>query len=190
MASLKRDQLVDTALELFTKQGYRATGIDQILAESKIAKMTLYNHFHSKDELIIAALAKRDELFMAWIRDAISHHLAEQNCQPKLAKIMAFFDSLDDWFNSDGFYGCNFINACVEFKRNDDPIHAAATAHKKLVTQMLQELLAELQLANTHHVAKQIQMLVEGAIVMAVCMNDRSTAKMAKESALAVLSIY
>ena len=56
MASAKRDRLIDTALELFNRDGYRATGIDKILAESGVAKMTLYNHFGSKDELILAAL--------------------------------------------------------------------------------------------------------------------------------------
>ena len=60
MASAKRDQLIDTALELFNRDGYRATGIDKILAESGVAKMTLYNHFGSKDELIVAALERRD----------------------------------------------------------------------------------------------------------------------------------
>jgi len=190
MASLKRDQLVDTALDLFTKQGYRATGIDKILSESGIAKMTLYNHFNSKDELIIAVLGKRDESFMSWLRESIPRFSPQQKCNPKLYKIMAFFDALDEWFNSDNFYGCNFINACVEFKRVDDPIHAAASAHKKLVIQMLQELLAELHLENVHDVAKQIHMLVEGAIVMAVCLNDRTTAKIAKETAQHLLSSY
>src|SRR5678810_1232020 len=60
MSSTKRDQLIDTALRLFAKNGYRATGIDTILAEAGVAKMTLYHHFKSKDELILAALQRRD----------------------------------------------------------------------------------------------------------------------------------
>ncbi|MEE8533082.1 MAG: helix-turn-helix domain-containing protein, partial [Alphaproteobacteria bacterium] len=62
MASSRRDHLVDTALALFCRDGFHATGIDRILAESGVAKMTLYKHFKSKDELILAALRRRDEL--------------------------------------------------------------------------------------------------------------------------------
>ena len=190
MASPKRDHLVTTALTLFNKHGYRATGIDKILSESGVAKMTLYNHFNSKDELIIAALSKRDEELMLWIRNAITRYLPKQTEDPRLAKLMAFFDALDEWFNSETFCGCNFMNASIEFKRKDDPIHAAASAHKKLMIQMLQELLAELHFDNNHHVAKQIHMLIEGAIVMAISLDDRLTAKLAKETAIILLHSY
>jgi len=190
MASPKRDHLVSTALALFNRQGYRATGIDTILAESGVAKMTLYNHFKSKDELIIAALSKRDEVFRVWMRSAMSRLLKQQKGDPRLAKLLAFFDALNEWFNSDTFCGCNFINASIEFKRKDDPIHAAAAAHKKLGIQMLQEFLAELPLDNAHHVAKQVHMLIEGAIVMAITLDDKSTALLAKETVIQLLETY
>ena len=61
MASSKRDQLINTAQELFYREGYHATGIDRILAESGVAKMTLYKHFRSKDELIQAVLQSREQ---------------------------------------------------------------------------------------------------------------------------------
>ena len=69
--SSRRDHLVDTATKLFCKQGFRATGIDTVLAESGVAKKTLYNHFRSKDELIIAALQKKDADFMTAAREGI-----------------------------------------------------------------------------------------------------------------------
>ena len=190
MASTKRDHLVTTALKLFSKHGYRATGIDKILTKSGVAKMTLYNHFKSKDELIIAVLKKRDEDFMSVIRDSITNLVGQQRGDPRLAKLMAFFDALDEWFNSDSFYGCNFINASIEFKRKDDPIHAAAAAHKKLMIQMLQELLAELHLNDVHLVAKKIHMIIEGSIVMAINLDDTSVAKLAKETVIQLLTSY
>ncbi|HIP77475.1 MAG TPA: TetR/AcrR family transcriptional regulator, partial [Kiloniellaceae bacterium] len=61
MVSSRREHLVDTATQLFSRHGYRATGIDTILAEAGVAKMTLYNHFKSKDELILASLRRSDE---------------------------------------------------------------------------------------------------------------------------------
>jgi len=190
MASKKRDHLVATALELFSKQGYRATGIDTILAESGIAKMTLYNHFKSKDELIIAALNKRDDDFIHWLRSALKRLAPQQQGDPRLHKLLALFDALHEWINSDSFYGCNFINASIEFKREDDPIHVTAGAHKKLMLQILQELVAELKLENASDVAKQIHMLIEGAIVMAITLGDKNTAMIAKSTTLQILQVY
>ncbi len=190
MASAKRDLLVDTALQLFTKNGYRATGIDKILSESGVAKMTLYKHFKSKDELIIAALRRRDETFSADMTLRMERLLLRQKGDPRIAQLMAFFDALHEWIISDAFCGCNFINASIEFKREDDPIHVAASAHKKLVIQMLQQLLVELHLTDTAYVARSIHMLVEGAIVMAITLGDKSTARQAKDNALKILNSY
>ena len=188
--SVKRDLLIDTALQLFSKDGYRATGIDKILAQSGVAKMTLYKHFKSKDELIIAALSKRDENFIAWLREYINSHIAQQQGDPRLGKLLCFFDALNEWFNSDSFYGCNFINASIEFKRKDDPIHVAAAAHKKLMIQILQEFLTELHLPDEQTIARQIHMIVEGAIIMALTLTDRSAGLLAKKSALTLLSTH
>ena len=69
MASNKRDQLLNTAENLFYREGYHATGIDRILAESGVAKMTLYKHFKSKDELILAVLDARHELMLTRLRE-------------------------------------------------------------------------------------------------------------------------
>ena len=190
MASVKRDLLVDTALQLFSKNGYRATGIDKILNVSGVAKMTLYKHFKSKDELIIAALRKRDDDFTADLTNKMNRLLAQQKSDPRIAKLVAFFDALHEWISGEMFYGCNFINASIEFKREDDPIHVAASAHQKLVIQMLQELLAELHLQNTPYVARTIHMLVEGAIVVAVTTGDRNSAKQAKDNVIKILNSY
>ncbi len=190
MASVKRDLLVDTALQLFTQNGYRATGIDKILAKSGVAKMTMYKHFKSKDELIIAALRRRDELFSADMSARIERLVMQQKGDPRIKKLMAFFEALHEWISSDSFRGCNFINASIEFKREDDPIHVAASARKKLMIQQIQELLVELHLPDTAYVARSIHMLVEGAIVMAVTLNDKNTAQQAKDNALKILHSY
>lgn len=190
MASPKRDLLVDNALRLFNEQGYRATGIDKILAKSGVAKMTLYKYFKSKDELIIAALSKRAETFSSWIDEAMSRLEPQQEGDPRLRRVMALFDALHEWFNTDTFNGCNFINASVEFKRQDDPIHVAVAAHKKLMIQTLQGMLSELHLDNTHLVAKQIHMIVEGSIIVALTLADKTAAQVAKDSVQRLLSSY
>jgi len=190
MPSKKRDHLVLTALNLFSKQGYRATGIDTILSVSGVAKMTLYNHFKSKDELIIAALNKRDEDFVSWLKSAIDRLTHQQKTDPRINRLMALFDAVDEWINSEQFYGCNFINASIEFKRKDDPIHVAAAAHKKLMLQILREFLSELRLQDPDAVAKQIHMVIEGAIIMAVSLGELNSAMIGKQTTLQILEPY
>ena len=76
MPSDRREHLLDTALSLFGTEGFHATGIDKILASAGVAKMTLYNHFRSKDELILAALRRRDERFRHWFVREVEHRAA------------------------------------------------------------------------------------------------------------------
>ncbi len=190
MASSRRDHLVDIALKLFSKHGFHATGIDTVLAESGVAKKTLYNHFKSKDELIIAALQKRDEDFLSMMREAVPRLAAQQEGDPRLARIMGFLDAINEWMQSDGFFGCTFINASAEFPRKEDPIHVACSSHKKLVMQFIQELLSELEFENSYYVAKQIAILVDGAIVNVHTACDKEAGKVAKVAANSLLQTY
>jgi AcrR family transcriptional regulator len=190
MGTSRRDHLVDTALRLFCKQGFRATGIDTILAESGVAKKTLYNHFKSKDELIIATLQQRDAEFMTSMRESITRLAPKQQGDKAMARIMAFFDALIEWINSGSFNGCTFINASAEFPRKEDPIHVACENHKKLLIQFIEELASDLQLEDSYRVARQISLLVEGAIVMAHTTCDAGGAALAKETAQQLLKSY
>ena len=121
MAASRRDQLIDTALDLFNRNGYHATGIDRILAEAGVAKMTLYKHFGSKDALIQAALERRDERWRAWFRDAVA-----RRAETPRGRLLAVFDALEEWFVRPDFHGCMFIRAAGEYAALDDPIHANA----------------------------------------------------------------
>ena len=190
MAISRRDHLVDIALKLFSKHGFHATGIDTVLAASGVAKKTLYNHFKSKDELIIAALQKRDADFLAIMREAIPRLAREQGGNPKLSRIMSFFDALNEWFLSDGFCGCTFINASAEFPRKEDPIHVTCSSHKKLVVQFIQGLLSDLDIVDSYNVAKQIAIIVDGAIVNAHTAGDREAGLVAKSAAKSLLEVY
>jgi AcrR family transcriptional regulator len=190
MSISRRDQLVDTATRLFSKYGFRATGIDTVLAESGVAKKTLYNHFRSKDELIIATLQKRDADFMQFAREGIARLVPGQSGDPRMLRLLAFFDALAEWAQSDSFNGCTFINASAEYPRREDPIHVACANHKRLVTQFIEELIAEMQLPDSHKVARQIALLIDGAIVAAHTAGDQTAFPLAKETARRMLSTY
>ena len=181
MAESRRDQLIDTALDLFNRNGFHATGIDRILAESGVAKMTLYNHFGSKDALIKAALARRDERWRAWLRDAIA-----RRADTPRGRLLAVFEALEEWFARPDFHGCMFIRAAGEYATLDDPIHAGAAEHQRLVLAELRDLAAAAGARHPARLAREIMLLALGAMV-ATQVNGPVGAGSAAKKAAAVL---
>lgn len=176
----RKQHLVDTALILFNQHGYHATGIDLILAQSKVSKATLYKHFRSKDELILAVLQQRHTQILVMIKAKV-----EEAKQAGSSAVLAIFDALHQWFNGDDFYGCNFINASAEYADAQDPIHAFAAQHKQAVIDLIKTQLS----AEDKTKAEQIGLLVEGAIVMAHTRGAKHSARMAKEMAQHLIAI-
>ena len=184
MGSKKREILVDTAMELFYKYGYHATGIEKILSVSGVSKMTLYKHFKSKDELILAAMRRRDEQFRNWLMKEV-----EKRAETPIERILAMFDILDEWFTNKNFHGCLFINATAEYSKTDDPIHAFAAEHKRIFAAYIREILAaDRGIADPENVAQQLMMLIDGAIVTAQISGPEKAVNKAKEAAETILN--
>jgi len=161
MASNKRDQLLNTAENLFYREGYHATGIDRILAESGVAKMTLYKHFKSKDELILAVLDARHELMLTRLRERAGK-------LPPREALLGVFDGLHGMIHGNGaFCGCLFINAAAEYQDREHPIHRRSAAYKAELQSHLRELLERLDAPEPLRLARQLQYLLEGALSMA-----------------------
>jgi len=163
----RRDDLIDTALRLFYTGGFTATGIDMILAEAGVAKMTLYKHFPSKDDLILAVLERRDEQFRGWLFAKM-----EQAGPDPRGQLLAMFDVLESWFKGEafkplGFNGCAFIHAAGEFGDLRHPAHQIAAAHKQRIVDHLQKLCEESGAEDPKALAEQLALLKEGAIATA-----------------------
>ena len=182
MASSRRDHLVDTAIELFYSDGYHATGIDKILAEAGVAKMTLYNHFKSKDELILAALRRRDEQFRNWFVREV-----EKRAEQPRARLLAVFDVLDKWFREPRFKGCMFVNASAEFADPDSPIHGTCAEHQDLLLGYVASLAAAAGAQDPKALAEEIMLLMEGAIVRRHTACRKDAAKKARSAAEALI---
>ena len=148
-----RERVLEAADRLFYQQGLRAVGVDTITAAAGVAKMSLYAHFKTKDELIVAYLRRRDEHVLRWFREAITRHGGGP---------AGLFGALAEWFASDDFRGCAFINAAAELPDPAHPGRAAVTAHKKAFA----ELVAGALPAGADVPA--VLLLIEGAIVTAV----------------------
>ncbi|SEN36493.1 transcriptional regulator, TetR family [Roseovarius tolerans] len=187
MPKSRRDDLVDTALKLFYAGGFNATGIDKILAESGVAKMTLYKHFRSKDELILAVLHRRDEQFRNWLMGEI-----EKAAPDPRGRLLAMFDALALWFSGRafkgmGFYGCAFINAAGEFGDHTHPAHRAAAEHKRSIVDYLERLCSEAGAPEPRHLAEQLALLKEGAIATAHVRGMPEAAQIAKDMAAGMI---
>jgi len=183
MATSRRDHLVDTAVRLFNEAGYHATGIDRILAEAGVAKMTLYNHFASKDELILAALELRDRRFRDWLRDEVA-----RRAESPRAALLAVFDVLGTWTAGPDFHGCMFIKAAAEYGVPDNPIHAAAAEHKRLIYDWLRDLAAEAGARKPGELAAQLLLLLDGASVNAQVNPAAPAARQAKKAAAVLIA--
>ena len=181
-----RQRIVETAERLFYAEGIRAVGIDRIIAEAEVAKMTLYNHFPSKDDLILAVLEFRETQVDEMFAKAIERHLRKE-----MNKLEAFFAALKDWFKSPGFRGCSFINARVELADPSHPASKFSACHKERFHRMLNEIITETAGANAAtSLTPPIALMVEGAIVMAVMEQSAKPAEVARDAALSLVASF
>ena len=111
-------------------------GVDRVVAEAGVAKATLYRHFRSKDELVVAFLRRRDGRWRDWLRSAVERLAPRPADRP-----LAVFDALGEWFASDDFRGCAFINAAAEIADPDHPARAAVEDHERLLGADLEDIL-------------------------------------------------
>src|SRR3954471_3740804 len=156
------DRLLATATRLFCRHGINATGIDKILAEAGVAKMTLYNQFGSKEGLVFAVLEREGEAWRAWFQTAV-----DQLGGTPRDKLVGIFDVLENWFKQEGFYGCAFINAVPEHNKEDPRIRTLAQAHKKVLA-ISRSLAEQAGVPDPDAVTEAIRILVDGAIIAAV----------------------
>ena len=179
-----RQRIVETAERLFYAEGVRAVGIDRIVAEAEVAKMSLYNHFSSKDDLILAVLQYREEKFSALFEQWMRRHT-----EAGLDGLGAFFAALQDWFESPGFRGCMFINSRVELADAGHPASKFSAYHKARFHQMLRTIIQESSgIKAAELTASAIALLVEGAIVTAVMEQSSKPAEVARDAALALIA--
>ena len=181
--SKARQRIVETAERLFYAEGIRSVGIDRIIAEAEVAKMTLYNHFASKDDLILAVLHYREEKFGGMFERWMERHVKKGT-----DRLEAFFAALKNWFESPGFRGCAFINAVVELADARHPASQFSAEHKERFHQMIREIITETGGTKAASVAPAIALMVEGAIVTAVMEQTSVPADVAKVAAMTLVS--
>lgn len=174
-----RQRILETADRLFYQDGIRAVGVDRIIAEAGVAKMSLYKHFPSKDDLILTVLKHREEGVLEFFRSSMARH-GKKVRDP----LRAFFAALKDFFESPGFRGCPFQNAAVELANPAHPGTKFVRGHKQRFSEFLRGLVEESVGRAAAKVAPAVNILVEGAIITAVIQGDPATADAARDAAL------
>lgn len=169
----KKTLITSTALRLFINKGIHAVGINEIIKTANVAKKTLYHHFATKEQLIIATLDYRDRLFIQWMQNNMQSQLSADK------SILALFHALDDWFNDRAeqlgdFHGCFFINATAEYKEADCPINQRCKDHKIKVREIVASFVKQLtnDAQKIELITDSICILKEGAITCALVQQD------------------
>lgn len=152
-----KDKVFQTASQLFYQHGYRAIGVDTLAAESGIGKMTLYRHYPSKDDLIVAYLKDSDDLFWRNFEEITK---AAPTAREKL---LAFFESLQHYATTPACYGCPFLNVATEYPETDYPGHQVAIEHKQTVRAKFRQLAKEAGAKKPDTLADQLFLLMDGA---------------------------
>lgn len=156
-----KDTLFQTAARLFYQYGYRAIGVDTIASEAGIGKMTLYRHYPSKDDLIVAYLKESDEQF--WN----SFDEITKDAPTARAKLLAFFESLQEYAATPACYGCPFLNIATEYPEANYPGHQIALEHKQAVRARFRQLAQEAGARQPDVLANGLFLLMDGAYMAA-----------------------
>jgi AcrR family transcriptional regulator len=158
-----RERLLRTAYDLFCRHGLHAVGIDQIIAESDVAKTTLYRHFRSKEELAVAVVERREEL---WSRDWLEAEARRRSRTPD-ETLLVVFDVLSEWFRREDYEGCFFINSLLEEHDRTNPVAEASLAALANVRSFIRGLAEEVGVADPDDLAWTWQSLMWGSILAA-----------------------
>ncbi len=175
-----RERILESASQLFYRHGFVSVGVDTITAEAGVAKMSLYRHFPSKDDLIVAYLERSNEQFWNWFDGALGEGAPR-------AQLMRVFDALGNFATSPACFGCMFQLAAADFPDVEHPANRIALAHKTAALERLRDLAAQACAADPDALAAQLLLLMDGAFVASRMFRSSSPAGHVGPAAAAII---
>jgi AcrR family transcriptional regulator len=169
-----RERILATAYELFSRRGVHDVGVDEVTEQAAVAKATLYRHFASKDELVLAFLERRERL---WTKGRVEAGARSRGANPE-ERLLAIFDVFDEWFRSAEFEGCSFINILLEMTPSHE-LGKASIEYLANIRTVIRTLAEEACLRDPESFARSWHILMKGSIVSAA-EGDREAAQRAK----------
>ncbi len=179
-----RDRILSSAYELFSEQGLAATGVDAIVAHAGVAKASLYKHFPSKNDLIAAFLALREE---RWTQQWLKVEVLGRAEDPR-KRLLIIFDVFNEWFHEPDLEGCSFINTLLETQRGE-PINLAAAKYLENIRSFVLQLASDAELSEIEEFAFVWHTLMKGSIVTAL-EGHLDAAKVARRAAEIILKSW
>jgi AcrR family transcriptional regulator len=174
-----RERILAAATRLFHDEGVLATGVDRVIAEADVAPMTVYRQFGGKDELVTATLERWSDQWLGWLRGEV-----QRSGDGAGAPLDGLWDALEKWFAAEGFRGSYVANVATELRgKPGHPAHKTIVAHRTAMRQLLHDTALASGASHPAGAALQLQMLIDGAIAVAVV--DRQPAAAASARAVA-----
>ncbi|ASY63419.1 Transcriptional regulator, TetR family [Sinorhizobium sojae CCBAU 05684] len=178
-----RNRILETASELFYKQGVRAVGVDLVVEKAGVAKTSLYRHFGTKDDLVAAFLEREDRDFWGqWDSVAAQH---QDNAR---AELDAHLGWIGERVGRPHYRGCPQINVAAEFPETDHPARKIAEAHKREMRRRLKVIAERLDVAAPHELAGQLAVLINGAFVSSQIFESGEATPLLRRAAEALIS--
>jgi AcrR family transcriptional regulator len=178
-----RDRILDAATRLFSREGIQAVGVDRVIAEADVAPMTLYRQFGGKDAVVATALEQWSEGWLRWLGEQLEPHADDPE-----ARLEALWGALEDWMGAPDFRGSFVANAAAELRSQPDhPAQPVIAAHRAALRRLLEDLARAAGVDDPARVARQLQVLIDGAAALAVA-DGRSAATSVRPLAHAVLA--
>ena len=176
-----RERILQAAGRLFYREGIRPVAMDSVAAAAGVTKPTLYYHFDSKENLVVAYLAHSSQHARASLLKAVSLRQASP-----MERVLGTFDDLEARLSHEKFRGCPFINAAAELAASE-PTRLAAAAHKANMRAWFETQLTELGVPDPLVLSEQLMLLTDGAISAWLVRRDPSAARRAREAAVVLL---
>jgi len=186
MAAATRERLIDAAVTRFYRDGFRNVGIDQILTDVGISKTAFYKHFECKDDLMLAALEKQN----VWLQSTFRDMIRERGGDSAIGQLRAVLDVVETIIESDGFHGCIFVNAAMEFPLLHEPAHAAAAGNKRAIETIVCEIATRAGAVDPRALAEELCLIFEGAYVTRQVTGNPRTIDIARRVAERVIAAH
>jgi AcrR family transcriptional regulator len=161
MASNTRERLTRAAMDRFYRDGFRNVGLDQILDDVGISKTAFYKHFTCKEELMLAALEMQNE----WLQDAFREMIRRQGGRAAADQLRALFDVVEQIIEQEGFHGCIFVNAAIEFPLPHTPVHQLSARNKQAIFEIVHDIAEQAGAREPALLAEELCMIIDATYV-------------------------
>src|SRR4051794_12301065 len=182
--TMTRQRLIDAGVQRFYRDGFRNVGIDQILGDVGISKTAFYKHFESKEDLMLAAL----EDYNGRVQQMFRGLMRELGGDTAIGQLHALMDVVERIIETEGFQGCIFVNAAIEFPLAHEPAHVAAAESKQAIEDLVCEVAAEAGAVEPRMVARELCLIMEGAYVTRHVTGNKQTVDVARRLAHLVIA--